>query len=144
MDLPSLILVYKGYSYVPLFTAICSNLPSSGRHLLTYSVCSSPRVKYIYCCNQLEHKSQGAYTTESSRVQSSPVRLTKSRQSLCGLHKMAAAAVRTQQQSPVQSNPTSFAESRVLMMHVSFSLVRLQLSRVMASILRNKWIWKQC
>jgi hypothetical protein len=54
---------------------------------------------------------QGAYTpTESSRVQSSPVRLTKTQQRLCGLLTMAAAAVRTHQQSRVESSYTSLAE----------------------------------
>ena len=53
---------------------------------------------------------KGAYTpTESSRVQSSPVRLTKTRQWLFSLLSMAAAAVRTHQErrgesSPVQSS----------------------------------------
>jgi len=47
----------------------------------------------------------GCYTpTESSRVQSSPVRLTKTRQWLCGLLTMPAAAVRTHQQSRVESH----------------------------------------
>ena len=47
---------------------------------------------------------KAAYTpTESSRVQSSPVRLTRMRQALCGLLTMAAAAVRTHQQSRVKS-----------------------------------------
>ena len=48
---------------------------------------------------------RGEYTpTESSRVQSSPVRLTKTRQWLCGLLTMAAAAVSTHQQSRVESH----------------------------------------
>jgi hypothetical protein len=65
---------------------------------------------------------KGAYTpTESSRVQSSPVRLTKTRQRLCDLRATAAAAVRTHQQSRVDSSPTSLAESSLLMQHVPFS-----------------------
>jgi len=66
---------------------------------------------------------------ESSRVQSSPVRLTKTRQCLCGLLTMAAAAVRTHQQSRVESSHTNLAESRVLMPHVPFSSVRLVIGR---------------
>jgi len=34
------------------------------------------------------------------------------------------------------------AESRVLMLHVSFSSVRLRWSAVTSVILRNKWMWK--
>jgi hypothetical protein len=49
---------------------------------------------------------------ESSRVKSSPARLTKTQQSLCCLLTRAAAAVRKLQQS---------AGSRTLMPHVSFS-----------------------
>jgi len=55
---------------------------------------------------------KGAYTpTESSRVQSSPVRLTKTRQWLCGLRRMAAAAVRTHQQSRVESRESCRVKS---------------------------------
>jgi len=73
---------------------------------------------------------------ESSWVQPSPTRLTKTQQWLCGLLTMAAAAVHTYQQSPVQSSPvqsshTSLAESKVLMWPASFSSVRLQWSGVM-------------
>ena len=39
---------------------------------------------------------------------------------------MAAAAVRTHQQSRVESSHTSLAESKVLMTHASFPSVRLQ------------------
>jgi len=47
----------------------------------------------------------GEYTpTESSLAQSSSVRLTKTRQALCGLLIMAAAAVGTCQQSRVESH----------------------------------------
>ena len=62
-------------------------------------------------CDQKSHMAhnvcgtngKGAYTpTESSRVQSSAVRLTKTRQWLCGLLTMAAAAVRRHQQSRVE------------------------------------------
>ena len=73
---------------------------------------------------------EGVYTpTESSRVQSSPVRLTKTRQSLCGLLTMAASAVPTHQQSRVKSSPTSLAEPTVLMTHVPFSSVSLVIGR---------------
>ena len=68
----------------------------------------------------------GAYTpAESSRVRSSPVIITKTRQWLFGLFSMATAAVRTHQQSQVESSHTSLAGSRVLMPHVLFSSVRL-------------------
>ena len=84
-----------------------------------------------------------AYTpAESSQVQSSPVRLTETWQWLCGLLTVATAAVHTHQQSQVQSSPTSLAEWRVLMPHISFLSVRLQWSCVTAAILRNKWMWK--
>ena len=55
---------------------------------------------------------KGAYTpTESSRVQSSPVRLTKTRQALCGLLTMAAAAVHTHQQSRIESRESCRVKS---------------------------------
>ena len=44
------------------------------------------------------------HTKELSRVQSSPARLTKTWQWLCGLLTMAAAAVHTHQQSQVESH----------------------------------------
>ena len=54
-----------------------------------------------------------AYTpTESSRVQSSPFRLTKTQQRPCCLFTMAAAAVRTHQQSRVESNPVQSGSQR--------------------------------
>ena len=72
------------------------------------------------------YNSKGAYTpTESSRVHSSPVRLTKTQQRLCDLLIMTTAAVRTHQQSRVESSHTSLAESRVVMLLASFSSARL-------------------
>jgi hypothetical protein len=44
---------------------------------------------------------------------------------------MAAAAVRTHQQSRIESSPTSLAESKFWMPHALFSSVRLQWSGVM-------------
>jgi len=85
------------------------------------------RLSSCYWRDQFHFKhSKGAYTpTESSRVQSSPVRLTKTQQRLCGLLTMAAVAVRTHQQSRIESSHTSLAESRIVMPHASFSSVRL-------------------
>ena len=61
------------------------------------------KVQYFVClCSPT---SKGAYTpAESSRVQSSPVRLTKTQQWPCGLLKMAATAVHTHQRSRVESS----------------------------------------
>ena len=64
---------------------------------------------------------------ESSRVQSSPVRLTKTQQWPCGLQWPPRPCVHT---SRVESSPTSLAQSRVLIPHASFSSFRLQWSGV--------------
>jgi hypothetical protein len=50
-------------------------------------------------------------THQQSRVQSSPVRLTKTRQALCGLLTMAAAAVRTRLQDRVESHESCRVKS---------------------------------
>ena len=64
----------------------------------------------------------------TNRVESSPIQSSQTQKdaAFCGLLTMAVEAVRTHQQSRVESSPTSLAESRVLMPDVSFSSVRLQ------------------
>ena len=60
----------------------------------------------------LAARSKSVYTpTESSRVQSSPVRLTKTQQWLCGLLIMAAEAVGTHQQSRVETHESCRVKS---------------------------------
>ena len=65
-------------------------------------------------------------THQQSPVQSSPVGLTKTRQSLCGLQWPPRQCLHTSrvESSRVESSPTSFAESRVLMPNVPFLSVR--------------------
>jgi hypothetical protein len=60
-------------------------------------------------------------THQQSRVESSLVRLTKTRQSLCGWPPRPCVHTSRVESSRVESSHTSLVESRVLMPHASFS-----------------------